>query len=158
MEISASTSSVDSAIAYLTSILNTTLHIHTTDERMFVGLFKCTDNVKLPFNLFTPSHHSHAYILPLRKKESSQPLSPHPHPLTYRTNAPPLGTQHHPQPSLRVPTSHARCASSRHSKLYPRGHKQQERQQRDAKDDREAQYDEPLHGPNRRARAVHYED
>ena len=32
------------AAAYLTSLLNKTLHIHISDGRMFVGQLKCTDN------------------------------------------------------------------------------------------------------------------
>ena len=32
------------ATAYLTSLLNKTLHIHIADGRMFVGQMKCTDN------------------------------------------------------------------------------------------------------------------
>ncbi|CZT20586.1 uncharacterized protein RCC_06444 [Ramularia collo-cygni] len=32
------------AASYLTSLLNRTLHLHTTDGRMFVGQMKCTDN------------------------------------------------------------------------------------------------------------------
>ncbi|KAK5163149.1 uncharacterized protein LTR77_010933 [Saxophila tyrrhenica] len=32
------------ATAYLTSLLNKTLHIHISDGRMFVGQLKCTDN------------------------------------------------------------------------------------------------------------------
>ena len=31
--------------AYLTSLLNKTLRVHTTDSRLFVGTFKCTDAV-----------------------------------------------------------------------------------------------------------------
>ncbi|CAD0115087.1 unnamed protein product, partial [Aureobasidium uvarum] len=31
------------ATGYLTSILNKTLRIHTTDSRIFVGTMKCTD-------------------------------------------------------------------------------------------------------------------
>ncbi|KAI1325737.1 hypothetical protein F5Y16DRAFT_255385 [Xylariaceae sp. FL0255] len=31
------------AVAYLQSLLNKTLRIHTTDGRMFIGTFKCTD-------------------------------------------------------------------------------------------------------------------
>ncbi|KAM3418901.1 hypothetical protein BST61_g4860 [Cercospora zeina] len=30
--------------AYLTQMLNRTLHVHTSDGRMFVGQMKCTDN------------------------------------------------------------------------------------------------------------------
>ena len=33
------------AVQYLESLLGRTLRIHTTDTRMFVGLFKCTDAV-----------------------------------------------------------------------------------------------------------------
>ena len=32
------------ATAYLTSLLNKTLHIHISDGRVFVGQLKCTDN------------------------------------------------------------------------------------------------------------------
>lgn len=32
------------AVAYLNGLLNRTLHLHTTDGRMFVGQMKCTDN------------------------------------------------------------------------------------------------------------------
>ncbi|EME48353.1 hypothetical protein DOTSEDRAFT_161831 [Dothistroma septosporum NZE10] len=32
------------AITYLTSLLNRTLHLHTSDGRTFVGQLKCTDN------------------------------------------------------------------------------------------------------------------
>jgi hypothetical protein len=31
---------------YLSSLLNKTLRVHTTDTRMFLGLFKCTDSVR----------------------------------------------------------------------------------------------------------------
>ena len=41
--------------AYLSSLLNKQLLVHTTDGRMFAGDFKCTDNV--PF---------HPFVLPLR--------------------------------------------------------------------------------------------
>ncbi|KAG9643973.1 hypothetical protein KCU98_g11075, partial [Aureobasidium melanogenum] len=33
------------ATEYLTSLLNKTLRIHTTDSRIFVGTMKCTDQV-----------------------------------------------------------------------------------------------------------------
>jgi hypothetical protein len=33
------------AVEYLESLLGRTLRIHTTDTRMFIGLFKCTDAV-----------------------------------------------------------------------------------------------------------------
>lgn len=32
------------SIAYLDSLLNKTLHLHTSDGRVFVGQMKCTDN------------------------------------------------------------------------------------------------------------------
>ena len=35
--------SSDRASAYLSTLLNRNLHIHTTDGRMFVGDLKCTD-------------------------------------------------------------------------------------------------------------------
>lgn len=34
----------DEAKAYLTNLLNRTLHVHTSDGRMFAGTMKCTDN------------------------------------------------------------------------------------------------------------------
>ncbi|KAJ5676246.1 hypothetical protein N7462_009143 [Penicillium macrosclerotiorum] len=33
----------EKAVEYLDGLLGRTLRIHTTDSRMFVGLFKCTD-------------------------------------------------------------------------------------------------------------------
>jgi N-alpha-acetyltransferase 38, NatC auxiliary subunit len=33
------------AVTYLESLLNKQLRVHTTDSRMFVGEFRCTDNV-----------------------------------------------------------------------------------------------------------------
>lgn len=33
------------AVCYLQSLLDRTLRVHTTDRRMFVGTFKCTDAV-----------------------------------------------------------------------------------------------------------------
>ncbi|KAF2483899.1 LSM domain protein [Neohortaea acidophila] len=38
------TQSPDQSIAYLDSLLNKTLHLHTSDGRVFVGQMKCTDN------------------------------------------------------------------------------------------------------------------
>lgn len=44
------------AQAYLTSLLNKTLRVTTSDERMFLGEFKCTDNVMLHhFNRLCPT-------------------------------------------------------------------------------------------------------
>ena len=34
----------EDAKAYLGNLINRTLHVHTADGRMFVGLMKCTDN------------------------------------------------------------------------------------------------------------------
>lgn len=36
------------AIRYLESLIGQTLRVHTTDTRMFVGTFKCTDAVSAP--------------------------------------------------------------------------------------------------------------
>jgi hypothetical protein len=36
------------AKTYLCALLNRSLHIYTTDHRLFVGDFKCTDNVTSP--------------------------------------------------------------------------------------------------------------
>lgn len=33
-------------VQYLQSLLGRTLRVHTTDTRMFVGTFKCTDTVR----------------------------------------------------------------------------------------------------------------
>ncbi len=35
---------IEDAHGYLTQLLNRTLHVHTSDGRMFVGQMKCTDN------------------------------------------------------------------------------------------------------------------
>ncbi|WEW59658.1 hypothetical protein PRK78_005137 [Emydomyces testavorans] len=32
------------AVTYLESLLNRTIRLHTSDTRLFVGVFKCTDN------------------------------------------------------------------------------------------------------------------
>lgn len=42
-EIQSTTHSNTEAIDYLTTLLNKTLRIHTTDSRIFVGQMKCTD-------------------------------------------------------------------------------------------------------------------
>jgi hypothetical protein len=45
------------AVQYLEGLLGRSLRVHTTDSRMFVGIFKCTDAVSsfcqpyLPFSL-----------------------------------------------------------------------------------------------------------
>lgn len=35
------------AVEYLESLLDKTLRLHTSDTRLFVGIFKCTDNVSI---------------------------------------------------------------------------------------------------------------
>lgn len=42
------------AQSFLESLLNKKLRVHTTDERMFWGDFKCTDPVCILFNPYTP--------------------------------------------------------------------------------------------------------
>jgi len=37
------------AVSYLESLIGRTLRVHTTDTRMFVGTFKCTDMVGISF-------------------------------------------------------------------------------------------------------------
>ena len=69
--------------AYLTSLLNRNLRVHTTDSRMFLGQFKCTDSVFLPFSF--PS------ILRTTISHSNFNLTP------------PLGSKHRPRPRLRIP-------------------------------------------------------
>ena len=39
---------VDQSKSYLTALIGRTLHVTTSDTRLFVGVFKCTDNVR-PF-------------------------------------------------------------------------------------------------------------
>lgn len=38
----------DEAREYLESLVDKVLRVHTSDSRVFVGLFKCTDNVGKP--------------------------------------------------------------------------------------------------------------
>lgn len=35
------------AVQYLDSLIGQTLRVHTTDTRLFVGTFKCTDAVRI---------------------------------------------------------------------------------------------------------------
>lgn len=44
--------------AYLTQLLNRTLHVHTSDGRMFVGQMKCTDNER---NLILAMTHEYRH-------------------------------------------------------------------------------------------------
>lgn len=43
MNLSPSTMDNETAVAYLSSLINRTLHVHITDHRLFVGQLKCTD-------------------------------------------------------------------------------------------------------------------
>lgn len=45
----------EAAQSFLQSLLNKKLRIHTTDERMFWGDFKCTDPVRLVSLSFLPT-------------------------------------------------------------------------------------------------------
>lgn len=44
-------------INYLQSLLGRNLRIHTTDTRMFVGIFKCTDMVRLRRSLLNAEYN-----------------------------------------------------------------------------------------------------
>ncbi|EEH35364.1 hypothetical protein PAAG_06411 [Paracoccidioides lutzii Pb01] len=46
------------AVQYLESLLGKTLRIHTTDTRLFVGTFKCTDNDR---NIILSTTHEYRY-------------------------------------------------------------------------------------------------
>jgi small nuclear ribonucleoprotein (snRNP)-like protein len=46
------------AIRYLESLIGQTLRVHTTDTRMFVGTFKCTDAVSAPWPCHDPVSRS----------------------------------------------------------------------------------------------------
>lgn len=67
------TSRKDIATAYLSSLINKTLRITTTDMRMFLGEFKCTDRVRFPPSC--PISHSHPFPFPLRAVRSASILS-----------------------------------------------------------------------------------
>lgn len=55
------------AVQFLESLLGRTLRIHTTDTRMFVGTFKCTDAVRIPRSICetTATMASHPSFLSL---------------------------------------------------------------------------------------------
>ena len=61
---------------YLTSLLNKTLRVTTTDTRMFLGQFKCTDSVRVslckPANI--PASLSHRSLLPLSFSPEAVPF------------------------------------------------------------------------------------
>jgi hypothetical protein len=83
---------------YLTSLLNKTLRVTTTDTRMFLGLFKCTDSVRslnspAPL-LLSLALKLHPPLKPKPKFKSSKILTMH----IQNT-----GPQHNPLPNLRIP-------------------------------------------------------
>lgn len=41
------TMDANQAVQYLDALIGRQLRVHTTDSRMFVGIFKCTDAVSL---------------------------------------------------------------------------------------------------------------
>ncbi|MCJ1402173.1 hypothetical protein MMC11_005392 [Xylographa trunciseda] len=55
---------VEQAKSYLRSLLNRVLHIYTTDNRMFVGEFKCTDNIPLEQDRNIILSSAHEYRIP----------------------------------------------------------------------------------------------
>ncbi|MCJ1292461.1 hypothetical protein MMC34_004012 [Xylographa carneopallida] len=64
---------VEQAKAYLRSLLNRVFHIYTTDNRMFVGEFKCTDNDR---NIILSS--AHEYRIPALPSPASTIISSNP--------------------------------------------------------------------------------
>ncbi|MCJ1471940.1 hypothetical protein MMC13_000582 [Lambiella insularis] len=58
------------AQSYLRSLLNRILHVYTTDARMFVGEFKCTDNES---NIILSS--AHEYRIPPPPSPSTLPAT-----------------------------------------------------------------------------------
>ncbi|MCJ1386762.1 hypothetical protein MMC17_009888 [Xylographa soralifera] len=61
---------VEQAKSYLGSLLNRVFHIYTTDNRMFVGEFKCTDNDR---NVILSS--AHEYRIPAPPSAASTVVS-----------------------------------------------------------------------------------
>ncbi|PGH28106.1 hypothetical protein AJ80_00364 [Polytolypa hystricis UAMH7299] len=49
------------AVRYLEALIGKTLRIHTTDTRIFVGTFKCTDNDR---NVILATTHEYRYPTP----------------------------------------------------------------------------------------------
>ena len=89
---------------YLTSLLGKTLRVTTTDTRMFLGQFKCTDSVRpSPLLPSLPTPHLLLLLLPTptQHRQSCTKVRP-PTPLT---SPPPTGQKHHPLPHLRIPGS-----------------------------------------------------
>lgn len=93
------------AESYLRALLNRPLHIYTTDNRMFVGEFKCTDKVIPTFlsilHLSTPTPS-----LPLSSPLVPAPFSPIP--LSYPSSSPsPSIPPHCPLPPSSLYCSHS---------------------------------------------------
>ncbi|MCJ1396582.1 hypothetical protein MMC18_009473 [Xylographa bjoerkii] len=77
---------VEQAKSYLHSLLNRVLHIYTTDNRMFVGEFKCTDNDRNIILAF-----AHEYRIPAPPSTSSI-ISPTPASAAENPTADPSGS------------------------------------------------------------------
>lgn len=60
------------AVQYLESLLGKTLRIHTADTRLFVGVFKCTDNVS-PTTIYSLSRTSRIAYIDYRQSTSCWP-------------------------------------------------------------------------------------
>ncbi|KAL2013183.1 hypothetical protein VTN00DRAFT_708 [Thermoascus crustaceus] len=56
------------AVSYLESLLGRTLRVHTTDTRMFVGTFKCTDTDR---NIILAGTYEFRYPSPSAIKEAA---------------------------------------------------------------------------------------
>ncbi|MCJ1435924.1 hypothetical protein MMC27_005300 [Xylographa pallens] len=65
----------EQAKMYLSSLLNRVFHIYTTDNRMFIGEFKCTDNDR---NIILSS--AHEYRIPALPSAASTIISSNPTP------------------------------------------------------------------------------
>ena len=64
--------------SFLTSLLNKQMRLYTTDDRMFAGDFKCTDNVR-PLRLlciYVPSRISQAYAAMICRTAISSSRAP----------------------------------------------------------------------------------
>ncbi|EEP77481.1 conserved hypothetical protein [Uncinocarpus reesii 1704] len=58
---------MDNAHSYLESLLNKTLRLHTSDTRLFVGIFKCTDNDR---NIILANTYEYRYPTPAALNEA----------------------------------------------------------------------------------------
>ncbi|EAS29302.3 LSM domain-containing protein [Coccidioides immitis RS] len=55
------------AVSYLESLLNRTVRLHTSDTRLFVGLFKCTDNDR---NIILSNTYEYRFPTPVALNEA----------------------------------------------------------------------------------------